>query len=286
MTETYDLFQQGRAQLEEGTRPGNRLAREGEAARARQGSIREALGIAYFRSSATAEAEAEFRAMLELRRPTTTRTTRSAVPREAGQGRRGERPLQARRRCGRTARLRLAHPRPRLGEGGRPARRSARVLVAGQDVGEIGPGFASCCSGPARRRRGRRPKRRLARKVARLRIFENEEGKFDRSSRRHRRRRARGQPVHADRGHLEGQPCRASRTRRVRSRRSRSTKVFCAALREHGIEVETGVFGARCGSSSRTTARSRSSSSVRHKRRRALVRALLSLKSPPHTRAV
>ena len=38
---------------------------------------------------------------------------------------------------------------------------------------------------------------RLAGKVARLRVFENEEGRFDREPARHRRRRARRQPVHA-----------------------------------------------------------------------------------------
>jgi Flp pilus assembly protein TadD len=63
MSETYDLFQQGK-----------RLLRRGDAERAsvaleqakelepRKASIREALGIAYFRSRRWSDAEAEFRA--------------------------------------------------------------------------------------------------------------------------------------------------------------------------------------------------------------------------------
>ena len=55
----------------------------------------------------------------------------------------------------------------------------ARVLVAGEVVGEIGPGLCVLL-GVAR---GDEPadSERLAGRIARLRIFENEEGKFDRS---------------------------------------------------------------------------------------------------------
>jgi Flp pilus assembly protein TadD len=67
MSEVYDLYQEGRRRLRKGmsaqaTVPlekARRLA-PGEA------SIREALGIAYFRIRRFAEAEAEFRALLEL----------------------------------------------------------------------------------------------------------------------------------------------------------------------------------------------------------------------------
>jgi tetratricopeptide (TPR) repeat protein len=67
MSETYDLFQQGK-----------RLLRRGDAERAtvaleqakelepRKASIREALGIAYFRSRRWSDAEAEFRVLVEL----------------------------------------------------------------------------------------------------------------------------------------------------------------------------------------------------------------------------
>ena len=67
MSEAYDLYQLGRARLREGlaaqaTVPLEKARRlEPEKA-----SIREALGIAYFRIQRWKEAEAEFRAMLEL----------------------------------------------------------------------------------------------------------------------------------------------------------------------------------------------------------------------------
>ena len=59
-------------------------------------SIREALGIAYFRIQRWKEAEAEFRAMLELS-PADDYAHYGAGPRarEAGAGPRGERALQA-----------------------------------------------------------------------------------------------------------------------------------------------------------------------------------------------
>ncbi len=67
MSEAYELFQEGRARLRDGmtaqaTVPLERAKRlEPEKA-----SIREALGIAYFRLRRWREAEAEFRAVLEL----------------------------------------------------------------------------------------------------------------------------------------------------------------------------------------------------------------------------
>ena len=67
MSETYDLFQRGRADLAEGRAAQATLALE--KARSREpakASIREALGIAYFRTRRWAEAESEFRVMLEL----------------------------------------------------------------------------------------------------------------------------------------------------------------------------------------------------------------------------
>jgi Flp pilus assembly protein TadD len=67
LTEIYDLFQQGRDLLERGDvaqalvprQKAKRLAPD-------KASIRERLGIAYFRLRRYAEAEAEFRALLEL----------------------------------------------------------------------------------------------------------------------------------------------------------------------------------------------------------------------------
>jgi Flp pilus assembly protein TadD len=67
MTETFELFQQGREHLAKG-RPAQATVAL-EKAKAREpdkASIREALGIAYFRIKRYPEAETEFRKMLEL----------------------------------------------------------------------------------------------------------------------------------------------------------------------------------------------------------------------------
>ena len=86
---------------------------------------------------------------------------------------------------------------------------------------------------------------RLAGKVARLRIFENDEGKFDRSL--------------LDIGGaalVVSQFTLIADTGRATARASRSGsaggggavyEAFCAPLRELGVEVATGVFGARMG---------------------------------------
>jgi len=67
MSETYDLFQQGRAHLRKGMAAQATVALEKAKRREPdKASIREALGIAYFRIRRWAEAEAEFRAVLEL----------------------------------------------------------------------------------------------------------------------------------------------------------------------------------------------------------------------------
>ena len=70
---------------------------------------------------------------------------------------------------------------------------------------------------------------RLAAKVARLRIFENDEGRFDRSVIAHTAKGNR--PSFAE----AAEPAEAERL----------YKRFCAALRELGLAVEQGVFGAR-----------------------------------------
>ena len=64
---TYDLFQQGRAHLRKGYAAQATVALEKAKRREPdKASIREALGIAYLRIQRYAEAEVEFRAMLEL----------------------------------------------------------------------------------------------------------------------------------------------------------------------------------------------------------------------------
>jgi Flp pilus assembly protein TadD len=67
MSETYDLFQQGRAHLRSGMPAQATVSLEKAKKREPdKASIREALGIAYFRIQRWEEAEAEFRAVLEL----------------------------------------------------------------------------------------------------------------------------------------------------------------------------------------------------------------------------
>ena len=67
MSETIDLFQQGREHLSNGMAAQATVALEKAKAREpEKASIREALGIAYFRIHRYAEAESEFRKMLDL----------------------------------------------------------------------------------------------------------------------------------------------------------------------------------------------------------------------------
>src|ERR671937_2589972 len=67
MSEVYDYFRQGQAHLREGMAAQATVALEKAKRRAPdKASIRETLGIAYFRIRRWEEAEEEFRAMLEL----------------------------------------------------------------------------------------------------------------------------------------------------------------------------------------------------------------------------
>jgi Flp pilus assembly protein TadD len=67
MSETYDLFQKGRRHLKKGMAAQATVSLEKAKAREPdKASIREALGIAYFRIQRYEEAESEFRAMLEI----------------------------------------------------------------------------------------------------------------------------------------------------------------------------------------------------------------------------
>ena len=67
MTDTYDLFQQGRKHLRSGMAAQATVSLEKAKRREPQSrSIREALGIAYFRLGRWQEAEAEFRTLVEL----------------------------------------------------------------------------------------------------------------------------------------------------------------------------------------------------------------------------
>ena len=67
MSDAYDYFQQGRTHLQGGMAAQATVALEkAKKLEPDKASIREALGIAYFRIQRWREAEAEFRALLEL----------------------------------------------------------------------------------------------------------------------------------------------------------------------------------------------------------------------------
>jgi len=84
----------------------------------------------------------------------------------------------------------------------------------------------------------------LAAKVARLRIFENADGKFDRSL-----LDAGGAALVVSQFTLFGDTSKGNRPSFTRAARPEQAEPlyerFCAALRELGVEVEQGVFGAR-----------------------------------------
>ena len=83
---------------------------------------------------------------------------------------------------------------------------------------------------------------RLAGKVARLRIFQNREGKFDRSLLDTGCAALVVSPVHAACRHGEGN---RPTSRCSAGREAEPIYEASAALRAAGVQVETGVFGAR-----------------------------------------
>jgi D-aminoacyl-tRNA deacylase len=118
----------------------------------------------------------------------------------------------------------------------------ARVLVGGDVVGEIGPGV-SVLLGVARDD-DEAAAERLAAKVARLRIFENEEGKFDRSV-----LDAGGSALVVSNFTLIADTAKGNRPSFSDAAPSdaaeRLYEVFCSELLALGVEVERGSFGAR-----------------------------------------
>jgi D-aminoacyl-tRNA deacylase len=118
----------------------------------------------------------------------------------------------------------------------------ARVRVGEEVVGEIGPGLCvllgigrgDSVSGAAR----------LAGKIARLRIFENEEGRFDRSV-----LDAGGEALVVSQFTLIADTEKGNRPSFAGAAPPEEAEplyeAFCAALRDLGVNVETGVFGAR-----------------------------------------
>jgi D-tyrosyl-tRNA(Tyr) deacylase len=120
----------------------------------------------------------------------------------------------------------------------------AQVNVGGEIVGEIGPGLVVLLG--VQRGDGEADVERLAGKVARLRIFEDDAGKFDRSL-----LDVHGQALVVSQFTLIADSRRQKGTRPDFSRAAPKSEAeplyerFCAALGQTGVPVQTGVFGAR-----------------------------------------
>jgi D-aminoacyl-tRNA deacylase len=118
----------------------------------------------------------------------------------------------------------------------------ARVLVDGDVVGEIGVGL--CVLLGVAREDGEEDANRLADKIAKLRIFENEDGKFDRSL-----LDVDGAVLAVSQFTLIADTAKGNRPSFTDAARPEQAKplydAFCGALRAQGVEVTTGRFGAR-----------------------------------------
>ena len=120
--------------------------------------------------------------------------------------------------------------------------RGARVLVDGETVSAVGAGL--CVLLGVAETDDETAADRLAGKVARLRIFENEEGKFDRSL-----LDTAGEALVVSQFTLiadTGKGNRPSFAGAARPERAEPLyEAFCAALEREGVEVRRGRFGAR-----------------------------------------
>jgi D-aminoacyl-tRNA deacylase len=120
--------------------------------------------------------------------------------------------------------------------------REARVLVDGDVAGAIGAGL--CILLGVAVSDGEEEAARLAGKVASLRIFENEEGKFDRSL-----LDAGGEALVVSQFTLIADTAKGNRPSFSHAARPERAEPlyerFCAALEDAGARVARGVFGAR-----------------------------------------
>ena len=119
---------------------------------------------------------------------------------------------------------------------------AARVLVDGQVVGEIGAGLCvllGVADGDGQDEAGR-----LAGRVARLRIFENEEGKFDRSV-----LETGGAVLVVSQFTLIADTSKGNRPSFSHAARPETAEplyeAFCGALEDENVPVARGVFRAR-----------------------------------------
>jgi D-aminoacyl-tRNA deacylase len=118
----------------------------------------------------------------------------------------------------------------------------ARVLVDDESSCKIGPGL--CVLLGVAEDDGEEEAQRLAGKIARLRIFENEEGKFDRSL-----LDVGGAALVVSQFTLIADTAKGNRPSFSHAARPEHAEplyeAFCRALAAEGVEVARGVFGAR-----------------------------------------
>jgi len=118
----------------------------------------------------------------------------------------------------------------------------ARVVVGGQTVGAIGPGLCVLLGVAAGDSSG--DAERLAAKIARLRIFENDAGKFDLSL-----LEIGGEALVVSQFTLIADTAKGNRPSFAAAAPPEEAEplyeAFCASLRALGAGVQTGVFGAR-----------------------------------------
>jgi D-tyrosyl-tRNA(Tyr) deacylase len=118
----------------------------------------------------------------------------------------------------------------------------ARVLVAGESVSEIGAGL--CVLLGVAESDDQETAGRLAHKVAYLRVFENEEGKFDRSL-----LESHGSALVVSQFTLIADTSKGNRPSFSHAARPEQAEplyeAFCGALEDEGVDVARGVFGAR-----------------------------------------
>jgi D-tyrosyl-tRNA(Tyr) deacylase len=116
------------------------------------------------------------------------------------------------------------------------------VTAGGRVAGEIGAGLCvllgvAAADGPAQAER-------LARRVAQLRVFENEEGKLDRSL-----LDVGGEALVVSQFTLIADTAKGNRPSFSAAAPPTTARAlyerFCAALRQLGVPVQTGVFGSR-----------------------------------------
>jgi D-tyrosyl-tRNA(Tyr) deacylase len=120
--------------------------------------------------------------------------------------------------------------------------RSARVSVAGRVEGSIGAGL--CVLLGVARRDGEAEAKRLAGKVARLRVFEAPDGRFDRSVVDEA-----GEALVVSQFTLIADTAKGNRPSFIDAAPPEQAEpvyeTFCRALEAEGVRVATGVFGAR-----------------------------------------